>query len=85
MAWSCTNLKIAPIIDLELDCQFLIAPSIIAGDMTNLENEVKRAAQGRADFIHLDVMDGLFVPNKTFDHNKIKELRQLLQCHLIHI
>ncbi len=71
------NPKIAPIIDLELDCQFLIAPSIIAGDMTNLGNEVKRAAQGRADFIHLDVMDGLFVPNKTFDHNKIKELRPI--------
>ncbi|TLX74559.1 MAG: ribulose-phosphate 3-epimerase, partial [Thaumarchaeota archaeon] len=71
------NPKIAPIIDLELDCQFLIAPSIIAGDMTNLGNEVKRAAQGRADFIHLDVMDGLFVPNKTFDHTKIKELRPL--------
>jgi len=71
------NPKIAPLIDLELDCQFLIAPSIIAGDMTNLENEVKRAAQGRADFIHLDVMDGLFVPNKTFDHNKIKELRPI--------
>jgi len=73
------NPKISPIIDLELDCQFLIAPSIIAGDMTNLENEVKRAAQGRADFIHLDVMDGLFVPNKTFDHNKIKELRPITQ------
>ncbi|HMK32721.1 MAG TPA: ribulose-phosphate 3-epimerase [Nitrosopumilaceae archaeon] len=71
------NPKIAPIIDLELDCQFLIAPSIIAGDMTNLGNEVKRAAQGRADFIHLDVMDGLFVPNKTFDHTKIKELRPI--------
>ena len=71
------NPKVAPIIDLELDCQFLIAPSIIAGDMANLENEVKRAAHGRADFIHLDVMDGLFVQNKTFDHNKIKELRAI--------
>ena len=36
--------EIAPIIDLELDCQFMIAPSIIAGDMTNLENEVKRCS-----------------------------------------
>jgi transketolase len=71
------NPKIAPIIDLELDCQFLIAPSIIAGDMTNLENEVKRAAHGRADFIHLDVMDGQFVPNTTFDYKKIKELRPI--------
>jgi len=67
--------EIAPIIDLELDCQFMIAPSIIAGDMTNLENEVKRCSEGRADYIHLDVMDGQFVQNTTFDHNKIKELR----------
>ncbi|MDX1533160.1 MAG: ribulose-phosphate 3-epimerase [Nitrosopumilaceae archaeon] len=68
---------IAPIINTELDCQFMIAPSIIAGDMTNLANEVKRCAEGRADYIHLDVMDGQFVPNKTFDHTKIKELRPL--------
>jgi len=68
---------ISPIIDLELECHFMIAPSIIAGDMSNLANEVKRCVQGRADLIHLDVMDGKFVPNKTFDHNKIKELRPL--------
>lgn len=69
------NPKISPIIELEIDCQFLIAPSIIAGDMTNLENEIKRTVHGRADFVHLDVMDGQFVPNKTFDHEKIKQLR----------
>ncbi len=66
-----------PMINLELDSQFMIAPSIIAGDMTNLENEVKRCVKGRADYIHLDVMDGQFVPAKTFDYNKIKELRSL--------
>jgi transketolase len=55
----------------------MIAPSIIAGDMTNLENEVKRCVSGRADFIHLDVMDGQFVPTTTFDHTKIRELRSL--------
>ncbi|HET6516808.1 MAG TPA: ribulose-phosphate 3-epimerase [Nitrosopumilaceae archaeon] len=69
--------EIAPIIDLELDSQFMIAPSIIAGDMSNLANEVKRCINGRADYIHLDVMDGQFVPNTTFDHNKIRELRPL--------
>lgn len=71
------NPQISPIIDLELDCQFLISPSIIAGDMTNLENEVKRASLARSDFIHLDVMDGVFVPNTTFDHEKIKQLRSI--------
>jgi transketolase len=68
---------VVPIINLELDSQFMIAPSIIAGDMTNLENEIKRCISGRSNFIHLDVMDGQFVPNKTFDHMKIKELRPL--------
>ena len=68
---------IVPIINSELDSHFLIAPSIIAGDMSNLENEVKRCVTGRSDLIHLDVMDGQFVPTKTFDHNKIKELRPL--------
>ncbi|MBA4454098.1 MAG: ribulose-phosphate 3-epimerase [Nitrosopumilaceae archaeon] len=68
---------VVPLINSELDSQFMIAPSIIAGDMTNLENEVKRCVNGRADYIHLDVMDGQFVPAKTFDHNKIKELRPL--------
>ena len=69
--------NVVPIINQELESQFMIAPSIIAGDMTNLKNEVKRCISGRADYIHLDVMDGQFVPNKTFDHVKIKELRPL--------
>ena len=67
--------EFVPIIEQELESQFMIAPSIIAGDMTNLEKEVKRCDDGRADYIHLDVMDGKFVPNTTFDHVKIKELR----------
>ena len=69
--------EFVPIIEQELESQFMIAPSIIAGDMTNLEKEIKRCADGRADYIHLDVMDGQFVPNKTFDHIKIKQLRPL--------
>ena len=69
--------EFVPIIEQELESQFMIAPSIIAGDMTNLEKEIKRCVDGRADYIHLDVMDGQFVPNKTFDHTKIKQLRPL--------
>ena len=68
---------VVPVIDAELKSQFMIAPSIIAGDMTNLENEIKRCVSARSDYIHLDVMDGQFVLNKTFDHTKIKELRPL--------
>jgi Pentose-5-phosphate-3-epimerase len=51
------------------------APSIMAGEMTNPENEVKRWEDGRADHTHPDGRDGQFGPNPTFEKTKIKELR----------
>ena len=69
--------EMVPMINAELDSQYAIAPSIIAGDMSDLAAEVRRCAEGRADCIHLDVMDGRFVPNVTFDHQKVGELRPL--------
>jgi ribulose-phosphate 3-epimerase len=64
-----------------------LAPSILAADFAHLADEVERATAGGGSVIHVDVMDGHFVPNITLGPPLVKSLRKAtrlpLDCHLM--
>ena len=55
----------------------IISASMLASDLTNIEKEIRRTENAQVEWLHIDVMDGVFVDNITYGNNVVAAMRKV--------